>query len=167
MEPINKGQIRKIKTLQRSRGINDDVYRGALLSMFRVDSCTKLTKPQAMRFIDYLSGDQCSPCLNRRERQPGERPPEEIVYPVTENQLQDIRCLRDNIRWAVWNGYSLWLMRFFHVSEVKDSRTAGKVIAGLRGLCKQQHGCECDGVCSRSATDERKPLTYRKKERAA
>lgn len=167
MEMINRSQVRKIKVLQKSRGIDDDVYRGALLSMFRVSSCTKLTKPQATRFIDWLSGDRCAPCLTRRERPTGERPPEEIKYPVTENQLQDIRLLKGNIHWAVWNGYALWLMKFYHVVEIKDSRLAGKVIAGLRGLCKQQHGCECNGVCTRQPQDERKPLTYRRKERAA
>lgn len=53
--PITKPQIKKIHTLVKLVGLDDDMYR-ALLFRFDVDSSTELTREKAVWVIETLQG---------------------------------------------------------------------------------------------------------------
>ena len=55
-EPITRAQIKAIHTLRR-QAMDEDTYRDLLSSRFNVCSTTELTKRQAGRLIDSLSGE--------------------------------------------------------------------------------------------------------------
>ncbi len=90
------------------------------------------------------AGAACRPCRPRPSHAV-ERPSDEVRWPVTTTQEQDIAQLRQNIHWGAPGGYLRWLMKYHKVLDVQDSRTAGRVIAGLRGLCMSQHHCRLCG----------------------
>jgi hypothetical protein len=160
--PLDKaGFIKLIHVAKADLRLSEDVYRDMLRVKYGVTSSTQLNVYQASEFLDHLKGlgfkirptralrssraaDSCHPC-RPRPQSAEERPAEEIRYPVTPTQLADIAQLRENVIWQTPGGYLRWLGKFHHTLAVTDSRTAGKVIAGLRGICMGQHGCELCG----------------------
>jgi len=135
-------------------GLADDAYRDMIEARWHVRTAARLTPYQLSQFIDelkrkrgalHLPGEgTCHPCRPRPASKT-EAPPDEVRWPVTSSQERDIAQLRRNIHWGSSGGYLRWLMKYHKVLDVRDSRTAGKIIAGLRGLCMSQHHCRLCG----------------------
>jgi hypothetical protein len=172
--PLDKaGLVRLIKIAQRELRLSDDVYRDMLRVRYKVTSSTQLTPYQASTFLDELkrlgfkvrparqaAKSACHPC-RPRPLPIEDRPGDDVRYAVTPTQLADIAQLRANITWKSPTGYQRWLLKFHHIPVISDSLTAGKVIAGLRGICMAQHGCRAcgDGGACRGQGKEKK-LVY-------
>jgi hypothetical protein len=54
MMEISKGQIKKIKVMQRAAGLDDDLYREMLWGLARVRSCKDLKGPKVQLVIKHL-----------------------------------------------------------------------------------------------------------------
>jgi hypothetical protein len=149
-------------------GLSDEAYRDMIEARYKVRSAAKLTPYQMSGLLDRMKemgfsvrapsreakrpavrrpSGPCSPC-RPRPTHAADRPADEVRYAVSPTQQADIAQLRQNIDWKAPAGYLRWLAKFHHVLEVKDSLTAGKVIAGLRGICASQHACAgCAAGC--------------------
>ncbi len=141
-----------VHIIKAEAGISDADYRDIMEARFKRRSAADLTPYQLSQLIDELKRKQgtaapggiCHPCRPRPSHAV-ERPSDEVRWPVTTTQEQDIAQLRQNIHWGAPGGYLRWLMKYHKVLDVQDSRTAGRVIAGLRGLCMSQHHCRLCG----------------------
>ncbi|MDR2018548.1 MAG: regulatory protein GemA [Syntrophobacterales bacterium] len=139
--PINKGQIKLIKMLQKERDLSDDAYRQLLADHFGVMSCTKLTMRQARNFIDLLSGKRCWTCAPRPKR---EKISANVTLLASPDQLHMIEDLRHAHSWA-FNSirYNAWLKKRMKFDKVVTSIQATLVIEGLKAMIKAEKHCVC------------------------
>lgn len=85
----------------------------------------------------------CWPCAPRKPR---EKLPSTVILSVSKEQLHRIEHLRKEIRWKVWNGFSLWLKKYHGIDTIAGITTslqASAIIQGLTGMWKWQNGCKC------------------------
>jgi hypothetical protein len=150
MEKITKPQIKKIQTIRRSLGIDDDVYYRMLAERFGVTSCTKLSVRQARNFIDALQGKTCFACAPRPKR---DKLSANVTVLASPDQLHIIEDLRQAHSWA-WHPhkYKKWLANKFGAKwaaskwptdKVVLSIQATQVIEGLKAMIKQEKRCAC------------------------
>jgi|WetSurMetagenome_2_1015567.scaffolds.fasta_scaffold394292_2 hypothetical protein len=99
MMKISKPQIKKIKTLQRAIGLDDDGYREMLWGVARAKSCKELQGPKIQLVMKHLerclgkeqvSGSRCQGSGKTRNLKPETRNP---PLRATEAQLINIRRL--------------------------------------------------------------------------
>ena len=98
MLEISKGQIKKIKVLQRAAGLDDDLYREMLWGVARVKSCKELKGPKVQVVIKHLeqcAGKQGSGVRGQGSGKTRNLKPETCNQPprATEAQLREIRRL--------------------------------------------------------------------------
>ncbi len=158
---ISKGRLVKlIHIAVQTLKLSDETYRGMLHSRYQKRSSLDLSETQASELLDELRQmgfklldkrqlGTCSPCEKRGDKDVSTRPADDVLYDITPGQETDIKQLRANITWSVPNGYNRWLMKYHHVFKVEDSLTASRVIAALRAMCQQQHGCGYCGIDAR------------------
>ena len=78
---ITRGQIKKIKVLQRAAGLDDDLYREMLWGVARVKSCKELKGPKVQLVIKHLEK-----CLGKEgKRGKGEKDRPQNPEPRTRN----------------------------------------------------------------------------------
>ena len=80
MMEITKGQIKKIKVMQREAGLDDDLYREMLWGVAKVKSCKDLKGPKIQLVVRHLER-----CIGRASRPPQGASPENRKQ-KTENQ---------------------------------------------------------------------------------
>ena len=78
----------------------------------------------------------CGLCAPRPRK--GKPIPSDVIYAASPAQLAVIDDLQKVVRWSDSAGYSLWLRRYFHLSEIKLSPDATKVIVALKGLLRSE-----------------------------
>ena len=94
-QPITKGQIKKIKVLQRRKGMSEESYRQFLASLFKARSCKELNTYQAAILITTLE-EQAPPGVGR----------------ATAAQMQTILKLWESVSYAP-PAYKLQALRQF------------------------------------------------------
>jgi hypothetical protein len=139
-------------------GLSDDIYRTLLRNRCGVESSRDLTYSQAHGLIEHLKrlGFRIRAKHSRKKPTcadicaPRKRPlplPDNVVLMASPQQIAKLRHLRDDIVWATWNGFDLWLAKYFGIQggikSIRDSKTASAVIEALKGFWKSQNGCRC------------------------
>jgi transposase len=148
METITNKTKALIHVAKSELGLADTVYRDILHVRFGKESCKDLTPAQAKDLIKYFKSlgfrvkgqgsQKCNLCVPRHRR---EKPPENVFYLVSEEQLAKIEHLKQDIKWRVWDGYQRWLEKYFKIERVRLSIEASVVIEGLKGMWKSQNKC--------------------------
>lgn len=150
-------------------GLADTVYRDILHVRYHAESCKEITPAQADDLMKYfrslgfrkkrkpsyapngLREGKCNLCTPRVRR---EKPPENVFYLVSEEQLAKIEHLKQDIKWRAWDGYQRWLEKYFKIERVRLSIEASVVIEGLKGMWKSQNKCGksiCGAIVNRES----------------
>lgn len=158
---IDKIQIRLIHVAKSQLKMGEDNYRAMLHAWYGVESSKALTYDQASMLIDELKrlgftlrtkrkapDNPCWPCMPRPYR---EKLPDNIVVLASAQQLRMIEHLAADIQWRRWNGFQLWIKKYFHIDQVKTSIEASIVIEALKNMWKRQNGCAC-AIAKRTTT---------------
>ncbi len=145
---IDKKALATIHIRKSQVRLDDKAYRSVLRHRYGASSAKELDEEQYRDLLGYFKsfeaarkGSMCHLVCGRAEAK-GPIPPGQ-VYDASPRQLAAIKKLREDIRWKIWRGFEAWLWRYFRLREIKTSIEAGRVIAGLKGLWKSQHGCAC------------------------
>jgi hypothetical protein len=160
--PIEKQTVKAVHAAKSALSLREDAYRELLKTRYGARSSTDLTEAQGKNLVRHLNNMRsgrsaemnaaCFPCRPRGGRAE-DRPDDSVRYPITPKQEAVITQLRINVKWQLRQGFIRWLLQWHKTPVVRDSLTAGKVIAGLRGICASQHGCRACGdgsMCPRA-----------------
>jgi hypothetical protein len=153
MKPIEPKQIKLIHVAKTQLRMGDETYKLMLKEWFKVETSKDLSYNQASTLIDELKKlgfrlktkrtppeNPCWPCAPRT---PGIPLPANVVVLASPGQLRMIEHLAADIKWNHWDGYRLWLRKYFKIDQVKTSPEAHDVIEGLKKMWKHQNGCAC------------------------
>jgi hypothetical protein len=134
--------------------MGDEVYREYLAKTFGVRSSKDLDYDQATKLIDQFKKwgfklrAKRSVCSYMCE--PRKRPsplPENVLVLVSREQISKIEHLKEDLRWAVWNGFDLWAAKYFGIQGgikgIKYSKQATKLIEAMKSMWKSQNKCAC------------------------
>ncbi|MFB3926405.1 MAG: phage protein GemA/Gp16 family protein [Syntrophales bacterium] len=150
---INKTQLRLIHIAISQLRLDDVTYRAMLSERFGVSSSKELSYREASELIDFFKKtgfrlrtkrnapeNPCWPCVPRLYR---EKLPDNVLVLASPQQLRKIEHLAADIKWRHWNGFRLWMKKYFHIEQVKTSIEASIVIEALKDMWKRQNGCAC------------------------
>lgn len=139
---LNNMLVKRIKTLQRAAGVDDDAYR-AMLAGYGVESCRDLDVVQAAGVIGFLQqvagGSKPSAGNKKRYEDLGRRGAEW----ATPKQLRMLEAMwmdvtRQKTREKALLAYHAWLLSKFGVStpEMLSRDDVGKVRRALEAMRK-------------------------------
>ena len=150
---ISARQIKKIKTLQRAAGLDDDLYREMLWGVARVKSCKELKGPKVQLVIKHLEqcvGKQGPEKQGSGARSQGSGIARNLPLKATEDQLEHIRRLWGRVsrvaqEWGpesrqAREALNKFLWRRFQVAapEWLTLAQASRVIEAAKAMCKRE-----------------------------
>ena len=139
---ITNAQIKKIKTLQRVCGMDDDVYRLMLKNVANVTSCTQLkgkSIQKVMKHLEKLQNRKSAPCTLKTA--PLKAP--NIIELATRKQVDYIYHLAEDIGWFDRKRlFGFIRKRGFgnekrYTPEMLRKDEAGRLIGALKGMKKR------------------------------
>jgi hypothetical protein len=148
---IDRKQTQLIHLARKQLGLDDDVYRVMLSLHYNVSSSKDLTYDQATDLIDHFKRLGFKIVIKPRTacsylcepRQKGIPLPENVVVLASPGQIAKLNHLIAGIKWRHADGFARWLKKFYGIDKIKYSLDASRVMEGLKGLWKSQHGCAC------------------------
>jgi len=121
---ITKKQISLIKTAQKKLALDDSTYRQKLQANFNVNSCTKLTKLQAGKFIEMLRKDG----FKGKKHTIIPRSNNKNIKMITIKEKNKITALANLIKWRTKTGLQGWTQKYYGFINPKTSYEAMQVI---------------------------------------
>lgn len=139
-----KKQRQLIKIAQKNLGLDDQIYREMLQAHFGVDSCTRLSRPQADRLIAMFKQRGFRVKKKISENPPRRRPRRagNVVRLASAREQGKIAALRELIHWRIRDGFTAWLGARFSIERVRTAQDAWRVIEGLKNLFENQMQAE-------------------------
>ncbi|MBM4301631.1 MAG: regulatory protein GemA [Deltaproteobacteria bacterium] len=149
MMKISKGQIKKIKVLQRAVGLGDDGYREMLWGVARVKSCKDLKGPKISLVIKHLEK-----CLGKQgSGVRGQGSARNLPLKATEAQLLTIRRLwgrvsRAGQEWGPESAQAHQALKAFLWGRFKAAAPewltlaqAQRVIEAIKAMGRREQAC--------------------------
>ena len=124
-------------------GLADTIYRDILHVRYHAESCKKLTPFQADDLMKYFRSlgfrkkrTKCNLCTPRVKRP---KPPENVFYLVSEEQLAKIQHLKEDIKWRHPDGFNLWMRKYFKIERIRLSIEGSVIIEALKHMVCDQN----------------------------
>ncbi len=157
MDKIDPKAVHFIRTAI-SRFVMKEYESAALLmERYGVPSIEALSREQGEDLVAYFQSLgfgrkkrkwTCKFCIPRIEKsQSGQK---DAPCPVNLGQFLVINEFQKAVKWEATGGFSLWLLRYFGITEVKTGLEAIAVMAALKGLLRNQKG-KCGSCPHRSS----------------
>jgi hypothetical protein len=150
-KPADNKQKTLIHLARTQLGMSEDQYRAAIRRICNgKESAKGLTYDEAHALIEHFrhlgfqikpKGGVCRAMCAPRKR--GEKLPDNVLVLASPAQVAKINRLIADIRWKTIDGFVRWLRKYYGIDRIKYSLEASRVMEGLKGLWKSQHGCKC------------------------